>query len=105
VDAGLDSAAIEPATAETLALDLAGNPRISGAAVDIGAYETVFHVCDINLDGAVSKADVVLISQALRSTVDAGTYGDIDNDGRITSQDTRGCALRCTLARCAEPTP
>lgn len=71
--------------------------------LDCGA--PVFAVCDVNQDGAVSRADISIISSRLRSVVEPGTSGDINGDGRITTQDTRGCALQCTLPSCAEPAP
>jgi hypothetical protein len=36
----------------------------------------------------------------LRQTVPAGTMGDVDNDGHITTQDVRMCTLQCTNAGC-----
>jgi hypothetical protein len=71
---------------------------------DITCTFTNAHVCDLNQDGAVSNADLLILRGTLRSTVDAGTDGDINGDGRITSQDLRGCSLQCSLAGCAEPT-
>ncbi len=79
------------------------------ADVTLAAYQHVTctftnaHVCDLNEDGSVSRADLLVIRGSLRSTVDAGTHGDINADGRITSQDIRGCSLQCSLSGCAEP--
>lgn len=64
-----------------------------------------YGVCDVTQDGAVSRVDILNISSRLRSTVAVGTLGDVNHDGRITSLDTRGCTLQCTLPGCAEPTP
>ncbi len=71
--------------------------------LDCGA--PVFAVCDVNQDGAVSRSDILIISSRLRSVVAPGTSGDITGDGRITTQDTRGCALQCSLPGCADPAP
>lgn len=71
--------------------------------LDCGA--PVFAVCDVNQDGFVSRSDISIISSRLRSSVTPGTSGDITGDGRITSQDARGCILQCTLPGCAEPAP
>gem|GEM_PF-769224 len=64
-----------------------------------------FEVCDVNQDGFVSRADVMLIYGDLRSEVISNTSGDITGDGVISTQDVRGCMTECTLPRCAEPTP
>jgi hypothetical protein len=64
-----------------------------------------FAVCDVNEDGFVSSSDISIISSRLRTMVPVGTSGDINRDGRITTQDTRGCVLQCTLSSCANPAP
>jgi hypothetical protein len=87
-----------------------GNFSGNAATVPLAAYQNVTctftnaHVCDVTQDGSVSKADILNINGRLRSTVAVGTMGDINSDGKITTQDTRGCSLQCTLPNCAEPT-
>ncbi|MCF7979560.1 MAG: hypothetical protein K9L82_16430 [Chromatiaceae bacterium] len=80
------------------------------ATVSLQAYQDVTctftnaHVCDLTQDGAVSRADLLILRSSLRSVVSPGTDGDINEDGRISSSDIRGCSQQCTLTGCAEPT-
>ncbi|NOT85426.1 MAG: hypothetical protein HOP02_11745 [Methylococcaceae bacterium] len=58
------------------------------------ACQVGFAVCDVNQDGVVTNADISNIMGRLRSTVPVGTLGDVNGDGRITTQDARSCALQ-----------
>lgn len=78
-------------------------PPVTDISLVLDCGQTTFAVCDVNQNGSVSNADISIITRRLRSTVAVGTSGDINRDGRITTQDTRGCSLQCTLPACAEP--
>lgn len=80
-------------------------PAVTDLQLVLDCGAPVYAVCDVNHDNAVSKADINLINSRLRSVVAPGTAGDINRDGRITTQDSRGCLLQCTSAGCAEPQP
>ncbi|MFA5983750.1 MAG: nidogen-like domain-containing protein [Methylococcaceae bacterium] len=76
-------------------------PAVTDLSLILDCGQPVFAVCDLDQNGSVSKSDISILSRNLRSTVPAGTLGDINGDGRITTQDTRGCVLQCTLPACA----
>jgi len=62
--------------------------------------------CYVDTDADVDRHDVAAIF-ASRGSPAAGPDDprDVDGDGAISVADGRLCALRCTLARCAEPPP
>ena len=79
-------------TAEPVPFDLAGNYRVSGEAVDMGAYE--FFVPsgisgDLNNDGVVDSADMGIVRAAWGRAVIPGSLpmGDPSGDGRVDSTD------------------
>ena len=84
----------------TLACNGPGGSASKSASLMVKQFNAV---CDVNQDGFVSKSDISIISKNLRKTVPVGTSGDINRDGLITTQDTRGCTLQCSLPKCAEP--
>jgi hypothetical protein len=57
--------------------------------------------CDIDQDGDVDSADVVLVRQAIGQSVAAGDPRDPTGDGRVTINDVRACTLQCTRNACA----
>jgi hypothetical protein len=63
--------------------------------------EVTSTVCDIDVDGDVDSADLVLIRAAYQQTPAPGDPKDANGDGKINVADTRYCALRCTLPGCA----
>jgi len=60
----------------------------------LGGSQIPTNVCDMNHSGDITNVDIGLISAKLRSTVTAGSPGDWNFDGKITTQDTRGCVLQ-----------
>ncbi len=60
----------------------------------LGGSQIPTNVCDMNHSGDITNVDIGLISAKLRSTVTAGSPGDWNFDGKITTQDTRGCVLK-----------
>jgi hypothetical protein len=62
----------------------------------LGGSQIPTNVCDMNHDGVITSVDIGLISAKLRSVVTPGSLGDWNFDGRITTQDTRGCSLQIT---------
>jgi hypothetical protein len=60
----------------------------------LGGSQIPTNVCDMNHSGDITTVDIGLISVLLRSTVTAGSPGDWNFDGKITTQDTRGCTLQ-----------
>ena len=60
----------------------------------LGGSQIPTNVCDMNHSGDITTVDIGLISAKLRSTVTAGSPGDWNFDGKITTQDTRGCTLQ-----------
>jgi len=61
--------------------------------------------CDINADGSVSMADLLLIRAGLNTPVSppGSDPRDANSDGVINVADMRYCQLRCTLPACANP--
>jgi hypothetical protein len=83
VDAGAN-------VAPTVTLDLDGNPRPSGAAYDIGAYEYQFPVIlggDANGDRKVSFADYLILEQNFGKTGATWAMGDFNNDAKVSFAD------------------
>jgi hypothetical protein len=73
-------------TAEPLPLDLAGNARIAGPAVDIGAYELAYIPGDANLDQKIDLSDLIAIGQNYGSP-GAWATGDFNGDGTVDLSD------------------
>lgn len=59
-------------------------------------------VCDIDQDGDIDLADLVLIRAGNGTPAAPGDPRDANQDGRINVADVRFCQLVCTRARCAE---
>jgi hypothetical protein len=57
-------------------------------------------VCDVDVDGDVDSVDLALIRAAIGQTPTANDPRDANGDGKITINDVRYCALRCTRASC-----
>jgi Dockerin type I domain len=57
--------------------------------------------CDVNGDGAIDSADILLVRAGIGQTPTANDPRDADGDGNITMLDVRQCTLQCTRARCA----
>lgn len=66
---------------------------LSIAAVDAG--------CDVDGSGATDSVDVTLVRAAVGQTPLPGDVRDQNGDGKITVNDVRLCALKCSLPRCA----
>lgn len=59
-------------------------------------------VCDIDFDGDIDRADLLLIRAGNGSPAAPGDPRDANQDGRINVADVRWCQLVCTRAGCAE---
>ena len=99
IDAG-DGALLPPDTLDLdddgdttapIPFDLAGNARISGAAVDMGAYEFLLSGIpgDLNNDSMVNSSDLDIIRANWGQTVTPGSLldGDPTGDGTVNSDD------------------
>jgi len=71
-------------------------------ATPVAAQQYTPRVCDIDLDGDIDKADLLLIRAALNTPAAPGDPRDANEDGRINVADARFCQLVCTRANCAE---
>ena len=79
-------------TTEPIPFDLAGNPRVLAARVDIGAYEydpTPPIPGDLDADGRVNSADLDIIRAHWGESVTPGSLfdGDPSGDGVVNSDD------------------
>ena len=63
------------------------------AAVDAG--------CDVDGNGATDSVDVSLVRAGIGQTPLPDDIRDQNGDGKITVNDARLCALKCSLPRCA----
>ena len=63
------------------------------AAVDAG--------CDVDGNGATDSVDVSLVRAGIGQTPLPDDVRDQNGDGKITVNDARLCALKCSLPRCA----
>ncbi|MEH8017607.1 hypothetical protein MN202_10195 [Rheinheimera muenzenbergensis] len=63
------------------------------AAVDAG--------CDVDGNGATDSADVALVRAGIGQVPLPDDVRDQNDDGKITVNDARLCALKCSLPRCA----
>jgi len=59
-------------------------------------------VCDVDGDGDVDSGDIALIQAGIGSTPTANDPRDANGDGKITVNDARTCALKCTRPNCAK---
>ena len=82
IDAGSNS------LASALKTDQRGLPRVSGAAVDIGAVEVQVLPGDANNDGKVDFSDLLILAQNDGQTSGATVAdGDFDGDGAVGFSD------------------
>ncbi len=75
-------------------------PAVTDVHLTLSCPTVAVSPCDLNNDGVVNSSDISTLMGRLRQTVPAGTRGDVDNDGHITTQDVRMCTLQCTNAGC-----
>jgi hypothetical protein len=75
-------------------------PAVTDLHLTLSCPTVAVSPCDLNNDGTVNQTDISTLMGRLRQTVPAGTMGDVDNDGHITTQDVRMCTLQCTNAGC-----
>jgi hypothetical protein len=57
--------------------------------------------CDVDGNGKTDSVDVSLVRAGIGQTPLPGDVRDQNGDGLITVNDTRVCALKCSLPRCA----
>lgn len=57
--------------------------------------------CDVDGNGATDSVDVALVRAGIGQIPLPGDVRDQNGDGKITVNDTRLCALKCSLPRCA----
>lgn len=57
--------------------------------------------CDVDGNGATDSVDVALVRAGIGQTPLPGDVRDQNGDGKITVNDARLCALKCSLPRCA----
>jgi len=70
------------------------------------AFQTLFtriSTCDIDADEDIDSIDIDSIFRARNTTARSGDPRDADGDGRITVNDARVCANRCTRPLCVAP--
>lgn len=62
--------------------------------------------CDMDSDGDIDSRDIRAITRLRGQTVPpAPSTADVDDNGRINVNDSRGCTLRCTRPKCAVSAP
>lgn len=84
--------------AAAVCVGLAASVLSMPAHADIGGPK----VCDVDMDGDIDRADVLLIRAGIGQPAAPGDPRDADVDGRVTITDVRFCTLVCTRERCAE---
>ena len=94
-------------TVEPIPFDIAGNDRVYGVAVDIGAYECQTPYLlpgDANLDGKVDGSDVTILAAnwqtgVLNTQYATWSMGDFNGDGRVDGSDVTILAgnWQCTI--------
>ena len=65
------------------------------------ACEPVIARCDVDGDGDIDRADLVLIRAGIGQPPAAGDKRDGDGNSVIDARDVRACTLRCTRPSCA----
>jgi hypothetical protein len=61
--------------------------------------------CDVHRDGAIDRLDLAAIHAGHGPASGLLDPRDLDEDGRVTELDARGCARRCDRAGCAPAGP
>lgn len=80
----------------------ANNQGDSPIVYDVTIASVTQGKCDIDKDGDIDKNDINAIFAARgQKATGADDPRDLDGDGLITINDSRGCVLKCTLANCA----
>jgi streptogramin lyase len=68
---------------------------------DLTVASNASGACDVDVDGDVDSIDIALIRAAIGQTPTLNDPRDANGDGKITINDARYCALRCTRTSCA----
>jgi prepilin-type N-terminal cleavage/methylation domain-containing protein len=84
-----------------LALGFGGEDISLLPGVPVTSVTQPHAVCDIFNRGKIDIGDIRIISAGLNSTVLPNDPRDADLDGKITVNDARLCAVRCTNPNCA----
>jgi len=83
-----------------LRLTLNANPQNESPVVYDLTLNSASLVCDVNRDGAINVTDINLIRLGIGQTPSASDPRDANGDGKITVNDARTCALKCSKANC-----